>query len=139
MQRKSWSSAGVRFFKLDYERVLEELRRYARRVVERGARAVILIGSLARGNYTAFSDADLIIVYDYAPERPLDRVSSFIDPTLPVDVEPRVYTSEELLKMAKEGRRIIGEILEHGKLLAGDEGILKSIRELWERRGLNPL
>ncbi|MEM1523168.1 MAG: hypothetical protein QXY49_07350 [Thermofilaceae archaeon] len=53
----------------------------------------------------------------------------FIDPSLPVDVEPRVYTTEEFLKMAEEGRRIIGEILAYGKLLAGDPEIIEAARK----------
>jgi predicted nucleotidyltransferase len=64
--------------------------------LEKGAVAVILIGSLNRGDYTAFSNADIVIVVrnDY-PEKFLDRVTDFIDPTLPVNVEPRVYTENE--------------------------------------------
>ncbi|RLI25621.1 nucleotidyltransferase domain-containing protein [Candidatus Bathyarchaeota archaeon] len=134
MRKKSSNSAEVRFFKLDYEKVLEELREYARRAVDRGARTVILIGSLARGDYTAFSDADIVIVSDNVPERSLDRITDFIDPTLSVDVEPRVYTSRELLKMAEEGRKIVREILEYGKLLAGDESVVEAVREALEHR-----
>jgi predicted nucleotidyltransferase len=64
--------------------------------LEKRAVAVILIGSLNRGDYTAFSDADIVIVVrnDY-PEKFLDRVTDFTDPTLPIDVEPRVYTENE--------------------------------------------
>ena len=136
MRKKSSDSAEVRFFKLDYEKVLEELREYARRAVDRGARTVILIGSLARGDYTAFSDADIVIVSDNVPERSLDRITDFIDPTLSVDVEPRVYTSRELLKMAEEGRKIVREILEYGKLLAGDESVVEAVREALEHKPL---
>ena len=136
MRGRSWSSAEVRFFKLDYEKVLEELREYARKAVDRGARTVILIGSLARGDYTAFSDADVVIVSDNVPERHLDRITDFIDPTLSVDVEPRVYTSKELLKMAEEGRKLVREILEYGKLLAGDESIIEAVREALEHKPL---
>ncbi|KYH37426.1 MAG: DNA polymerase III subunit beta [Candidatus Bathyarchaeota archaeon B24] len=136
MRKKSSNSAEVRFFKLDYEKVLEELREYARKAVDRGARTVILIGSLARGDYTAFSDADVVIVSDNVPERFLDRITDFIDPTLSVDVEPRVYTSRELLKMAEEGKKLVREILEYGKLLAGDESIIEAVREALEHKPL---
>ena len=136
MRKKSSDSVEVRFFKLDYEKVLEELREYARRAVDRGAKTVVLIGSLARGDYTAFSDADVVIVSDNVPERFLDRITDFIDPTLSVDVEPRVYTSKELLKMAEEGRKLVREILEYGKLLAGDESIIEAVREALEHKPL---
>ena len=129
MRRRSWSSAGVRFFELDYERVIRELREYAEGAVAREARAVILIGSLARGDYTAFSDADVLIISDRVPERPVDRIAEFLDPTLPIDLEPRVYTSEEFLRMAREGRRVVREAVEYGILLAGDEEVLREAKE----------
>jgi len=134
MQRKSSNSAEVRFFKLDYERVLEELKKYAERALEKGAKAVILIGSLARGDYTAFSDADIIIISDNIPENPVERIEDFIDPTLSIDIEPRVYTIKEFIKMAEEGRRIIDKVLKYGILLAGDRKILDEIKIRMHKR-----
>ncbi len=132
MQRKSSSSVDVKFFSLNYDEVIEKLRAYARRCIEKGAKAVILIGSLARGDYTAFSDADIVIVSDNVEPRPIDRIKEFIDPTLPIDIEPRVYTTQELLRMAKEKRKLVREIIEYGMLLAGDEEILKKLKESLE-------
>jgi len=94
------------------------IRRGALRAVERGALAVVLIGSLARGDYTAFSDADVVVVVAEDERRPVDRVADFLDPTLPVDVEPRVYTVEELRAMAARGSRIV-EKIKRGVVLAG--------------------
>lgn len=132
MQRRSSSSAGVKFHKLDYERVLEVLRRYAENLVSEGrARAVILVGSLAHGDYTAYSDADVIVVVDRAAERPIDRLAEYIDPTLPIDIKPRVYTRSEILRMAREGRRIVDEVLRYGKLLAGDRSVVEKLRRAY--------
>jgi len=108
----------AKLFKLDVEKVLAELREYALRAVERGALAVVLIGSLARGDYTAFSDADVVVIVAEDKRRPVDRVADFLDPTLSVDVEPRVYTVEELRAMAARGSRIVEEI-RRGVVLAG--------------------
>ncbi len=58
------SFVGIRLFKLDYKRVMTKLEEYARKALMKGARTVILVGSLARGDYTAFSDADVVIVDD---------------------------------------------------------------------------
>jgi len=107
---------------------MRELREYAERAVAKGARAVILVGSLARGDYTAYSDADIIIVSDSVPERLIDRIPEFMDPALPVDVVPIVYTTDEAVKMAEEGRKIVGEIISYGKLLAGDERLVEMLR-----------
>jgi len=128
MQKKSSSTVGIRLLKLNYSEVMRELRKYAERAVAKGARAVILVGSLARGDYTAYSDADIIIVSDSVPERLIDRIPEFMDPALPVDVVPIVYTTDEVVKMAEEGRKVIGEIISYGKLLAGDERLVEMLR-----------
>jgi len=124
------NSAEVRFFSLNYHQVLKELKNYAKKCIDKGAKAIILIGSLARKDYTAFSDADIIVISDNVPSRPIDRIKEFIDPTLSIDIEPRVYTSEEVLIMAKKKSRIIKEIVEHGILLSGDEKIIERLREI---------
>ena len=64
MLKRSLNSAKIKFFKLDYELVMKKLKEYAERVRGKGVKAVILIGSLARGDYTAFSDADIVITAD---------------------------------------------------------------------------
>ena len=128
MRKKSSNSAEVKLFKLDYENVMCKLRSYAERIVKKGAVAVILIGSLARGDWTAYSDADIIVITNNLPKNPLNRIKQFIDPTLPIDVEPRAYMVEEILHMAKKRSRIIQEIIENGKLLAGDHEIIRKIK-----------
>jgi predicted nucleotidyltransferase len=131
MHEKSSNSADLKVFKLDYELVLRKLREYAERALEKGALVVFLIGSLARGDYTAFSDADVvIIVRDDYPKKLPDRISDFIDPTLPVDVEPRVYTLSEFSKMARNKERIVREIEKYGIVLAGDVSFMKDILRL---------
>ena len=135
MRRRSLGSAGIKLFRLDYEEIMRKLKGYARRALSKGARTVILIGSLARGDYTAFSDADVIVICDEAPERHIDRAIPFMDPSMPVDVEPRVYTTEEFLRMAREGRRVVREAVEHGILLAGSGEVVERAKELLRERG----
>jgi len=129
MQKKSQNTVGVKFFRLNYEEVMKKLKEYAEKALAKGVKAVILIGSLARGDYTAFSDADILIIFDNTPRNPMNRIKEFIDPTLPIEVEPRVYTTNEFLKMAKEKKRIVKEALKYGKLLAGDKEILNIARK----------
>ena len=131
MHEKSSNFASLKVFKLDYELVLRKLKEYAEKALKKGALVVFLIGSLARGDHTAFSDADVvIIVRDDYPKKLLNRISDFIDPTLPVDVEPRVYTLSELSKMAQNKERIIKEIEKYGIVLAGDVSFVKDILRL---------
>jgi len=134
MQRKLWNTAEVKFFKLNYKEVIKKLKEYSEKAVAKGVKAVILIGSLAKGDYTAFSDADILIILDETSKNPIDRIKEFIDPSLPIEIEPRVYTTNELLKMAKEKRRIIEEIINYGKLLAGDKKIIKAIKKASENK-----
>jgi len=133
MQKKSSGSVEIKLFKLDYKRILDELKSYARRVVRRGARAVILIGSLARGDYTAFSDADIVIIVNNAPSNPLDRIKEFIDPSLSIDLQPRVYTFQEFIEMARQRSRIVRETIEHGILLGGDKEVVKAITRMFRK------
>lgn len=128
MQKRLWNTAEVKFFKLNYEEVMKKLKEYSEKALAKGVKAVILIGSLAKGDYTAFSDADILIIFDETPKNPIDRIKEFIDPSLPIEVEPRVYTTNEVLKMAKEKRRIIKEAIRYGKLLAGDREIINTIK-----------
>ncbi|MEM2843346.1 MAG: nucleotidyltransferase domain-containing protein [Candidatus Bathyarchaeia archaeon] len=128
MQKRLWNTAEVKFFKLNYEEVMKKLKEYSEKALAKGVKAVILIGSLAKGDYTAFSDADILIIFDETPKNPIDRIKEFIDPSLPIEVEPRVYTTSEVLKMAKEKRRIIKEAIRYGKLLAGDREIINTIK-----------
>lgn len=74
------------------------LREYAER--ELGSRGevdeVVLIGSLARGDWSARSDADLVVIVDRAQERAPFRGQRYAPPgkmAVPVDIF--VYTREE--------------------------------------------
>lgn len=124
MQKKSSSTSKIKLFKMNYSMVMKELKAYAKRCYKKGAKAVILIGSLARGNYTAFSDADVIIVVS---DLGVD-VTNFMDSSLSVEVEPRIYTEEQLIDMAKIGRRLIREIIDSGVVLYDDSSVMEKIR-----------
>ena len=62
MQVEASSSLGLKVFKPDYERVLNKLRGHAEEPLKGGAIAVFIIGSLARGGHTGFSDAAAALV-----------------------------------------------------------------------------
>jgi len=115
---------------------MERVRRYAEDLVDSGrAELVVLFGSLAEGRYLPSSDIDLMIVVRGAPENPLERISAYIDPKLPLDVEPRVFTVEEFFEAARERRRFALEILSKGVFLAGRREILEEARKI---AGLQP-
>ncbi|WP_225876075.1 nucleotidyltransferase domain-containing protein [Infirmifilum lucidum] len=119
-------------YRLDREKVVAELRRYARDALRKGALLVVLVGSLARGDYTAYSDADVVVVLESSDKKPHERIPEFLDPTLTVDVNPFVYTLDEILDFARSGRRVVKEVLEYGVVLEDDERLLMLIREAYE-------
>lgn len=125
------SSPEIRLFKLNRQRVMRELEEYTEKAVKKGAIAVILVGSLARGDYTAFSDADIIIVIGESREKPVERLTKYMEAKVSIDIEPRVYTIKELREMMKNNAGIVREIAEYGILLGGDENIINEIK----RRG----
>ena len=56
-----------------------------------------------------------------------------MDLTLSVDLDLRVYTVNELLRMAEEDRRLVREVVEHGRLLAGDRDTTREVARLLKR------
>lgn len=121
------SSAEARYLKINFDEILSSLREYASRKSEQ-ARAIVLVGSLARGDYTGTSDADILVIADNVPARFLDRCVLFADAKMPVDLEPRVYTTEEFIRKVQEGDRFAVESIEIGIPLHG-ERFFNEVRE----------
>jgi len=86
------------FHRLDFAAVIDRLTRYAREELgpRPEVREVVLIGSLARGDWSARSDADLILVVDRSDEPGPFRGPRYAPaehPGIPVDL--LVFTPEE--------------------------------------------
>ena len=58
----------------------------------------------------------------------MERLKEFTDPEFPIDLEPRVYTTNEILEIVKRKRRLVKEIVEYGILLTGDEKLIEKIK-----------
>jgi predicted nucleotidyltransferase len=123
------STAETRYLKINYDEVLRKLKEYAKSKAKahKGVKAIILTGSLAKGNYAGSSDADILVIAEGLPHRVLERYQLFVDTSLPVDVEPRAYTVEEFLKMVRRGDHFAHEALKVGIPLFGD-GYLGELR-----------
>ncbi|MBI2951446.1 nucleotidyltransferase domain-containing protein [bacterium] len=120
MRMRSSDTVRARF--LDGDRAVGELRQVAQELVAGCPRVqeVRLFGSLARGNYAAGSDADVLIVLR-EDERPLlDRIPEFLKwflkVSLPVEVFP--YTCEEVERMRRRGVSVIKSADREGIRLA---------------------
>ena len=80
-------------------------------------RAVVVVGSVARGDFHPGSDIDVLVVADGLPSHPLRRVGAL--GTIPPPVEVIAWTGEDWGRAAREGNPIWAEALSRGIWLIG--------------------
>lgn len=78
---------------------------------------IVLHGSLARGDWNRASDIDLIIVKE--TDQPfIQRIGEVLDLcNSAMDIEPLVYTPDELRAMLAEGNSFLEKALIEGRVL----------------------
>ena len=88
--------------------------------------SIILFGSMAKGNYTRYSDHDLLILVSHEELNFKDRLYEY---SLPSDgwVEPLVYTREEVEFMLEGLHPLILDALKDG-LVIYDRGLWNSLK-----------
>jgi len=86
-------------------------------------RAIVVIGSRARGDWKLSSDIDAIIIVDKAV---------LYTELLPLGiVDPRIYTVEELIEAIKAAEYELIEAFEEGKIIY-DDGIWKEMQKTYK-------
>jgi predicted nucleotidyltransferase len=111
---KIWNGRPAIEYLADY---IEQLSRLT------NVRAVVVIGSRARGDWKLSSDIDAIIV--------VDKAASYTElPSLGI-VDPRIYTVEELIEAIKAAEYELIEAFEEGKIIYDDE-IWKEMQKTYE-------
>ena len=124
------SSAEVRYLKINFDEILSRLKGYAKsKAGTHEVRAIVLTGSLAKGSYTGTSDADILVIADNLPTSILERYALFAEPSMPIDLQPRVYTTKEFMSKLHQGDRFAVESLEIGMPLHGEQ-FFKGLRNL---------
>lgn len=118
----SSTSAGARY--LNRDRRLAELRQMAVRAVGRmpEIRRIVLFGSLAKGDATPRSDADLLVeVAKSAHDQPRDRIPELLGvlSPLPCPLDLFVYTSREIENLRADRSPLLREVDENGIRLTG--------------------
>lgn len=94
--------------------------------------AVILFGSLAKGDYHEKSDADLCVILDCESVHPLARPVP-VEPCNPDGIaEAQAFGAAEFKKMLKDANGLALEIMHYGLLLAGDESFIAELEKLFE-------
>ncbi len=120
MHKKLLSSAEKIYRNRD--RIIEDLKIIAKNIErELSAREVILFGSIARGDYGLYSDADILIILEKSEKRRyFDRIPEligfFVESPIHVDIFP--YTLDEIDRM-KDNSLFIKRALQEGINLLG--------------------
>ncbi len=109
---------SVRFFRLDRARVEGVLQRYAESLAEDPrVLAVAIFGSLARGDATGMSDADVVVIVSDWPDPFHVRAPAFLrrGVGIPMDIFP--YTLAEAQQAVREGWGVMRVALRDGRWL----------------------
>lgn len=123
---------SVRIWKFDRNAVLSRLSGWASRVGENPeVLGVILFGSLARGDATAASDADVLILLRDSSLDFSERLVRFKPIGLGIGVDVFPYTRAEAERALDEGWGTVRVALEEGEILfatAELAGLLEALR-----------
>jgi predicted nucleotidyltransferase len=94
---------------------LERARAFAGQLPEElGVAGVVVVGSVARGDFHDRSDIDVVVIAEHLPARPVDRLAALGTP--PAGVEPVVWTPDEWRDKARRRDPLAAD---HGVWLRG--------------------
>lgn len=116
---------NARVWRIDLPAVVTSLRAWAERLVaeDPAVQAVVLFGSLARGDATAWSDADVLLVLrDGVPLSFEERMDRYRPRGLGIPVEVFPYTASEVRRSLAEGWGMAVPAAREGLLLAERDG-----------------
>lgn len=99
-------------------------------------RAVVLVGSVARGDFHAASDIDVLVVADGLPEHPLERPQALGE--IPLGVEAVPWTGQDWARAKRAGNPIWAEALSKGIWLVGAREALQGASETQTLPGRTP-
>lgn len=115
---------SVTFLRLDNTRIESVLQRYVKSLVgDPRVLAVVLFGSLARGDATAASDADVVIILSDWPAPFHDRVPDFLRPGIGLAMDVFPYTLQEALSGLQGRQGIVPVALREGRWLVDRAGV----------------
>ncbi len=115
---------SVRFFRLDRASAEQALRGYAAALAEDpNVLAIILFGSLARGDATAGSDADVAVILKDSAEPFHHRIPAYLRPGVGIGMDVFPYTLPEAIRSAQEGWGVMRVALREGRWLLDRAGV----------------
>ena len=108
MRRRSWLSSKTTWAEYPY---WPEVQRFMEGILRLKPVLVVLFGSVARGDFTQESDADVLVIF----ERPVDWATVYAYSQ--GMVQPLVKTVDEVLAQIRQGEPFFIEVVEEGKVL----------------------
>ena len=128
MQTRSWDLLAPSFEGYAHA---EAVGRFVKQAVqELHPLALILFGSLARGDYHQLSDADLCLVLSQSPRSPFEGYDQAVACDPSGVVQPLVYGADQFRRMIREANGLALEVMADGLFLAGDEAFREEIVSL---------
>jgi len=108
----------IKMEKNGYIRIAKKFSKY---VSKDDINAIILFGSVARGDFSERSDVDVLVVYrGEAPKGNVSKVINQILDEFDVQVVPTYITSEEVKQRLEKFDKFIVNVVEEGVVLYGD-------------------
>jgi UTP:GlnB (protein PII) uridylyltransferase len=115
---------SVRFWRLNKEEVFSKIHAWAESLSnDPNVVCVVLFGSLARGDFTASSDADLLIILRNSEKRFDERIPDFLPSGIGVGADVFPYTIDEVKRALQEGFGVAEVAFREGIWLVDKEGL----------------
>jgi len=120
LQVRSSNTVKIRLRRLNLSKVVEELK-FSCKKIGRNLISAIIFGSLAKGNYSGSSDADVLLVLKDAPMDEGEKYRKYNVVKASIPVQLFIYTIDEIIERIGRGDTFIIEAIVTGKPIMGKE------------------
>ena len=114
----SKSAGSVEVISVDHDALVSALKKTAGKIKAQvnGVSQIVLFGSVARGEELPSSDIDILIIITKTNVPFLNRRDEFVDyfGDIPLNVNPLVYSEDELLALQQQENGFIKQALSEG-------------------------
>ena len=126
---------SVRVWKIDRKAILGRLTQWAQTLGhDNNVLAVVLFGSLARGDQTAASDADVLIILEDSRLKFDERIPALMPVGIGIGVDVFPYTVVEATQAIKEGWGVVRIALQEGLVLFNRDDKLAELYDILRYR-----
>lgn len=131
MQKGSWDLLAPSFRHYAHTEAIDHF--IKRATGELRLLALVLFGSLARGDYHQRSDADVCVVLAEPPNSPFEGYDRVVACDPSGVVQPVVFGADQFRQMVHQANGLALEVMADGVFLAGDPAFWREMEELAAR------